>query len=243
MWVLAQYQIVSLFSLKVSAATGSGAKSLLVPTPYAIKMALLDAACRTLGSARAETMWPAIRDAQVAFNPSPSIVVTNLFAKFWRPWEFKGKAEDKLAAVAEARSEGKYPFQATIAFREYVQHAGPLGIAFEVTHASQDVFTTLLLQVNYLGKRGGFVQLHTMPRQVDELPDDYLIVNAPPAHFSLNGIVQMLDDCGPALLIQSSECLQQGADNGRKERIIRHVVLPYRLTRSSKSFSLYERVD
>jgi hypothetical protein len=28
-----------------------------------------------------------------------------------------------------------------------------------------------------------------------------------------------------------------------KERILRHIVLPYRMTRSSKGFSLYERID
>jgi len=28
-----------------------------------------------------------------------------------------------------------------------------------------------------------------------------------------------------------------------KERVLHHVVLPYRLTRSSKSYSLYERID
>ena len=46
MWLIAEYQPVSLFSLKNSLATSSGGKSLLVPTPYAFKMALLDAACR-----------------------------------------------------------------------------------------------------------------------------------------------------------------------------------------------------
>ena len=49
MWVLATYQPTTFFSLKPSNATSSGGKTLLTPTPYAIKMGLLDAAIRTEG--------------------------------------------------------------------------------------------------------------------------------------------------------------------------------------------------
>jgi hypothetical protein len=52
MWLIADYQPVTLFSLKNSLATSSGGKSLLVPTPCAFKMALLDAACRVWGYPR-----------------------------------------------------------------------------------------------------------------------------------------------------------------------------------------------
>ena len=41
MWLIAEYEAVTLFSLKLSTATSSGGKTLLVPTPYALKMALL----------------------------------------------------------------------------------------------------------------------------------------------------------------------------------------------------------
>lgn len=40
-WLTVSYQPVSLFSLKRSDATSMAARSTLVPTPYAIKMALL----------------------------------------------------------------------------------------------------------------------------------------------------------------------------------------------------------
>ena len=48
MWLMADYEAVTLFSLKMSGATSSGGKSLLLPTPYAIKL-LVDAIPR-LGS-------------------------------------------------------------------------------------------------------------------------------------------------------------------------------------------------
>jgi hypothetical protein len=50
-WLIARYQPTSLFSLKHGDATSTGGKSLLVPTPFAIRMALLDAAIRTEGIA------------------------------------------------------------------------------------------------------------------------------------------------------------------------------------------------
>ena len=49
MWLVARYAPTALFSLKPSLATSSGATTLLAPTPYALKMALLDVAYRTLG--------------------------------------------------------------------------------------------------------------------------------------------------------------------------------------------------
>ena len=44
MWMVARYAPTALFSLKPAAATSSGGKTLICPTPFSIKMALLDAA-------------------------------------------------------------------------------------------------------------------------------------------------------------------------------------------------------
>ena len=48
-WLLASFKPVTLFSLRMSIATSSAAKTLLVPTPYAVKLALVDAAFRADG--------------------------------------------------------------------------------------------------------------------------------------------------------------------------------------------------
>lgn len=233
MWVTASYQMVSLFSLKTSAATGSGAKSLLVPTPYALKMALLDAACRTLGVAQAEVVWPAIREARVALDPPPSIVVTNLFTRILKP----------RRGEAEKGSGDEGPFGRTIAFREYVQHPGALGVSFEVAGSENEILQSLLLQITYFGKRGGFVQLQAPPECVDGLPVGYILVNGDQNQFDIQGVIQMLDDCAPSLTFQRANIYSGERVTVGKERVIRHVVLPYRLARSSKSFSLYERID
>src|SRR5215472_8450640 len=43
-WLVFRYSPAALFSLKMSRATSTAGKTLLTPTPYAVKMAFLDAA-------------------------------------------------------------------------------------------------------------------------------------------------------------------------------------------------------
>jgi len=121
MWLNVKYQPTTLFSLKPSWATSSGGKSLLVPTPFALKMALLDAACRTEGVTMARALWPAIRDSVVALRGQRSIVVTNTFTKVLKP-----RRNESAEGSADAG-----PFQKTIGFREYVFYDTPICIALE----------------------------------------------------------------------------------------------------------------
>jgi hypothetical protein len=53
----------------------------------------------------------------------------------------------------------------------------------------------------------------------------------------------MLDDCGPKMTFEHADIYSGKRITLGKERVLHHVVLPYRLTRSSKSYSLYERID
>ena len=129
-WLLASYLPVSLFTLKSALATSSGGKTLLVPTPYAIKMALLDAAIRGQGVQRGERLFPLLRDLRVALLVPERLVVQNSFGKVRRLFESKESGEKKDAAYARARLGRAFPFAPTIAYREYVQFGGPLKLAF-----------------------------------------------------------------------------------------------------------------
>lgn len=235
MWLIADYQLSTLFSLKMSTATSSGGKSLLLPTPYAIKMALLDAACRVWGVGRAETEWPAVRDARVALRPPGRVVVTNLFAKVLKP----------RRTPAAPGSPHAGPLGKTIAFREYVYHHGAFGVALMIDSQQQArTYTELLLQVNYLGKRGGFVQLVQGPEEAGSLPAGFILVDGTlPASFSRESVLQQMDDCDESLTFEGANVYSGKPIKLGEERVLRSVVLPYRLVRSSKSFTLYERVD
>lgn len=233
MWLLAEYYTTSLFSLKPSWATSSGGKSLLLPTPFAIKMALLDAACRSEGVANAKRAWSTISPLQIALRGPARIVVSNTFTKILKP-----KRGESVEGSADFG-----PMQKSIGFREYVYHDGK--IAFGLKIADADTASSIsdwLLQISYLGKRGGFLQLSSPPDLVDSLPSDFVIINQ--VHTSaipINGVVQPMDDTGDKVSfekvnIYSGESLKSG-----KDRILHHVVLPYRLVSSSRGYSLYER--
>ena len=132
-----RYLPVTLFSLKPAEATSTGGKTLLVVTPYAVKMALLDAAIRTQGVSAGEQLFPALRDLSVALAPPENMVVIKTFGKSWRPAEIKESRNQKAGESLEAFEErmhkmeqrhqensiqGKYPYYPTIAFREYVYY-------------------------------------------------------------------------------------------------------------------------
>ena len=243
MWTIAEYQPTSLFSLRPYTATTSGGKSLIVPTPFAVKMALLDVAIRTQGLARGQALFPALRDLQVAVRLPQRIVVNNTFAKILRLKEVKTKASEKEVAIAGAVAERQWPFQKTIAFREYVQFSGPLALAFQ--GMPPEDLTPLLVQVNYLGKRGGFIQLLSLPEMAEEFPAGFtMLTEGVNGTFPL-GVLQMVDDCGPSLTFDKANVYDRNRKSQiklGKDRIFHHVVLPHRPVRSSRGFTLYERI-
>ncbi|HWE60341.1 MAG TPA: hypothetical protein VHB98_01395, partial [Chloroflexota bacterium] len=122
---------------------------------------------------------------------------------------------------------------------------GPLELAFAVTgDGDLAAVATLLPCVNYLGRRGSFLQLAAPPRQVDALPTGYRLLTATVAEgYGEGWTLQMLDDCGPSLTFSQANIYTAERITLGKERILRHVPLPLRLARSSRSFSLYTRID
>ncbi|MCB8980707.1 MAG: hypothetical protein H6657_25130 [Ardenticatenaceae bacterium] len=226
-WLKASYQPTTLFSLRPSWATSSGGKSLLVPSPYALKLALLDVALRTSGHAPGKKAWPWIRDLQIGIQLPEQIVVTNLFAKILK---LRRNPADPGSADAG-------PFQKTIGYREYVYHPEPVDLIFGVVEKNQPQLQDWLVQVNYWGKRGGFVQLLAKP-EVTEGTAEFIMLTAEANQFPKMGLVQQLDDCDPKMKFEQVDIYNKK----RPLRITRHIILPYRLTKSSRAYSLYERV-
>jgi hypothetical protein len=241
MWTIARYEPTGLFSLRPALSTASGAQSLLVPTPFAIKMALLDNAIHLHGVEAGIAWWPVLRDLSVALALPRVIVVNKTFIKIQRPTRVtKGNPEE----VAEAKAAGVYPLGPTIAFREFVQFGGELSVAIQPKDQALEVpLAQLLAHITYLGKRGGFLQLQAMPTVVENLDAQWIELTRPVEGFSIYGTLQVLDDCGAGLSwdhvnIYSTKNIKVGSN----ERVLRSIVLPMRLERSSYRFSLYTRV-
>jgi len=236
MWLTATYESVALFSLKSALATSSGGKSLLVPTPFAVKMALLDAGYRVLGVAHVEEHWPIIRDLDIAIELPEFIVVSNVFTRILKP---------RRGSPAEGTAHAG-PYQKTIGFREYVSYKGPWRLALGTDHAAAaDVLQGLLLQVNYLGKRGGFIQIVELPGRGESLADTFTHLNSrtPPMSFRLDGTLQVLDDCGPKMTLAHADIYSGQRITLGKQRKLNNVVLPCRLAQSSRGYSLYRRIE
>lgn len=254
-WLVADYHPVSFFSLRPAHATASGGQTLLTPTAFALKMALLGITIQTAGLDEGRRRFPAIRDLRIAVELPQQITVLKSFAKIRRPVEFKD-AKTRDAKIADLASKGQYPFQSTIAYRELVQFGAPvesprdnlLRIACSTPAGDPPSWLAdSLTGVNYLGKRGGFLQLMAPPYVIEA--DD---AGTPPpglteltrdgAAFSLRGTLQMLDDCGDGMTFAHADIYDPKRIALGKERIFHHVVLPYELARSSRGYSLYRRI-
>lgn len=241
MWTTARYRSTSLFSLRPALSTASGAQSLLVPSPFAIKMALVNAAIQRFGLPTLLSWWPIIRGLDIALDVPEFVVVNKTFIKIQRPTRVTKSNSEEVEA---AKAAGIYPMGPTIAFREFVQFDGDFRIALQSEDSQADPpLATLLALVNYFGKRGGFFQLQSPPESADTLDSRWTLLTQPTGAFPINGTLQMLDDCGANLTwehvdVYSSKPIVLGG----KERVLRPIVLPYALRRSSYRYSLYQRI-
>jgi hypothetical protein len=149
-WLALRYRPTSLWSLKSSGATSSGAKSLLVPTPYGIKLGLIDAAIQAGRVSDGVSLFTLLRGRPLRICPPASAVVSATFLKTWKvdvcPDKAKGetdqqyevKVRNKFAdccplvtanAIAEPGLEAlkrflRQTFAPTVGFREYIQFSG-----------------------------------------------------------------------------------------------------------------------
>jgi hypothetical protein len=238
MWMISSYRPVGLFSLKMGQATSTGAKTLFLPTPFAIRTALLDATIRSEGLAMGPETFEIVKGLAIAARPPERVVVTNLFMKVLKP-------QRADAQRAEA-------MQSTIAFREYAYLAGELELAFEGDETPLCHLEGLLPQINYFGKRGCFFQLLALPKRVQALPERFVALRGLAVSHSGTteegatafalGVIQMLDDWGPHLTFEKVNIYSDESIRLGRDRIRQGVILPYRLVRSSRSFSYYERI-
>ena len=249
-WLITEYHPVSLFSLRPAHATASGGQTLLIPTAFAIKMALLNASIQMAGLEEGKRRFPILQKLHIAIAPPEMITVLKSFAKVQRPAEFKGKADERGAWIAEQSEKKHYPFAPTITYRELVQFGDPLetpllnAVRVACTTPTGEVPTWLgsvLMAINYIGKRGGFLQPLGHPMGAEVLDKSFTEITQDSTIFDMHGTLQMLDDCGESMTFEHADIYSSKRITLGKERILRHVVLPYRLARSSRGYSLYRR--
>jgi hypothetical protein len=230
MWHMATYEPVSLISLKLATATSTGGKSVLLPTPYAFKMALLNMIIQDAGLDTGKAIWETLRDAHVAVRGPEWITVNNTFTKILKPMKDKPSLDPETGLTRSMIT--------TIGFREYVQWQREIQIALRVKENTEP-WGRWLTQINYIGKRGGFIQTTREPTSVETLDAGFVNLSEPVVGFDLNGTMQIMDDCAQKLTFDQVDIYSEK----RVERVFRHVAIPYRLVSSSRGYTLYRRLD
>jgi len=150
-WLVFRYAPVALFSLKMSRATSTAGKTLLVPTPYAVKMAFVDAALRHGLAGDADELVKRLAKATVRIGVPEHACVTGTIQM----------VRQETPEIERKRNPRLPWYRANIAMRELVHYQGDLRLAFDRNTCHPEL-TALLSQiapaVNYLGKRGSFFQ-------------------------------------------------------------------------------------
>lgn len=238
-WLLAAFQPVTMFSLRMTHSTSKGGKTLVVPTPYAVKMALLDVCFRRFSTEEAPAMardvfdW--IKARQVRIRPPKHCLVTNTFTR-----------------VLDWDRDGADPFRRTIAYRELAFWGGDdmvIAIASEGLNADQRAtLTELFAHINSLGKRGGFVQFAGAETSDAVLPPGFTVPRSEmePNQILGYGLTHSLDDFGSALCAAKDgfdrvSTYGGGAIKLGEHRTLTATAIPYFRKSSSKHFTWYER--
>lgn len=209
------YQPTNLFSLKDSNSTNSGAKSLLIPSPYAIKMAVLNQAITIDGESVFErdksNEFTFIKNAQISYRISGSFCVNNCFIT--------------IQSLRDGIYHGKP------SFREYVFLSDNIEIIFDVENReAKQYLQKYLHRINYFGKRGCFFQFvgyrdNPSEPNVKEFDTSNL----------LPGILQEFDDISPNAQFKNVNNFNSA--NAKRDKKI--LVIPVKNQNSSKSYTHY----
>ncbi len=232
MWVYTTFEPVAAFGLRPSNTTSSGGKSLVCPTPYAIKMALMDRLIREMGLSDGLTYFEAVRDMNVWLSGSAVLAVTRTFQKVFRPGKTKPNPDTGRMDV----------WTSTIAQRELVIMSGSLTLGFDCSDdALSDLLLPTLAGINYFGKRGSFMQLSYGAYEETGPRDGFTNLSRPPDASQLGfGFLQRMDDMRPDATFEDVDAIN-GSPRGDGGRISYTVVLPYELNRHAFNHTVYAR--
>jgi hypothetical protein len=228
MWLEIVYRPTALFSLKQSKATSSGAKSLLTPSPFVVKMALLNVIITYDSLQLAKDKFNLVRNLDMRFSPPDKLVVNNCFLKIQKEKRIESKINEYDT------------FQSTVAFREYVYFNGNIKIAINLNNLENDQVKFLkkwFMHINYFGKKGCFFQFikfiesKTIGEEYTNLLDDRFSNLSP-------GLITEMDDFGENATFDNVNTYSS-AKTKRKRKFY---VLPVKMERANKNFTLFSKL-
>ncbi|KOH44034.1 hypothetical protein [Sunxiuqinia dokdonensis] len=207
------YQPTNLFSLKESNSTNSGAKSLLIPSPYSIKMALFNQAITIDGKdifeEKKSKEFAFIKDAIIEYRVLGSFCLNNCFV------------------TIQSLRDGKY--RGKPSFREYIYLSDNIEIIFDVkSEEAKQYLQKYLHRINFFGKRGCFFQFVGYR----DNPGEPNVKEFDASDFS-SGLLQEFDDISPNAQFKNVD----NFDKSGAKRDKHIFVIPVRKMNSSKSYT------
>ncbi|MBF6567932.1 MAG: hypothetical protein IVW54_03540 [Candidatus Binataceae bacterium] len=228
-WLIAEFEPTALFSLKISLATSSVGRTLVIPTPYAIKMALVDAAFRAgLADAECGLLLRNLVPVEVRIAPTHKAVVTHTFVKV------RQESRDPNSVS---------PYGPTIAYREIAHLQGVLRWAFDLA-GGDDLLARQLIQllplISYIGKRGSFVRFlrsYRARRLASEFTQPIVRTGewTPPARAH----IVSLDDFGPDADLETLSSYTRKAPRRNRHRRFIETIVPVGVVNTGPGFTLY----
>jgi hypothetical protein len=227
-WLVARFLPCTLFALKVSSATSSVGRTLLVPTPYAIKMALVEAAFTAgLSQSDCAALLRALIPVPVRIGPPARAVVSHTFLKI--------RQEPKTPDPA-------HRYISSVAYREVVYHQGEWRWAFGVGDQPPELAARLVLLLPYvrsIGRRGSFVQFVGIEWR-DELDAGF---TQPAEHgalrMPLRGHIVPLDDLGPEADLATLSPYSPSRAVAGRHRVFVNTVVPLGVANAGPGFTEY----
>lgn len=241
-----EMEIVSLFSLRDPATNAHVARTLLCPSPAAVKMAILSALLRRVGTERGkEDLGVAVRNGHVApfeatgnehlrwlknlgiaWRPPPMIAVTEVTTRV-----LKGDGN----TMGSATKPGQ-PFVRTVSMREYAHADHPFALAFiGILAAHWDDFIYAVSCIRHLGTMESLVQPLAPPQRVDKVPEDFVLLTEEHAAGAPDSVAQIIDDLGGDPEFQRLSPFSPLGDEFLPrigfERVRRVIALPLRVMR------------
>ena len=226
MWLEIIYKPTSLFSLKLSSATNSAGKSLPGPSPYSVKMALLNTIITYDSLEVAQKNFNLIRDLDLHFCLPETFVINNCMIRIL-------KDNDKVPKASKAIN----PFKSTVAFREYVYLSDKIHIAFDISNISDEGVQFLqkwFARINYFGKKGCFFQFSGFDKK-EILSNSYIKVldkSFPP------GIMFPMDDVDKKAEFKNMDNYDFKTKAKRTEKIY---IFPYKQVEANKNYTFFKK--
>lgn len=230
MWLEVTYRPTSLFSLRKSDSTNTAAKSLIAPSPYSIKMALLNSIITFDSLIKAQDYFEIIKNLEIQYNLSSFICVNNCFVKIQKePHSSKKNIYPNLA------------FDTSVGFREYVYYNDVVNFAIKVENEEDIYFLDEYFRfINYFGKRGSFFQyINSKIIKENILPCNYT------TYFEINNLGAGID----GLLVKMDDFHFKAKfedvntySSKKMKRDEKIYLFKYEQVKASKKFTLYKQV-